>query len=213
MYNYSKNGVTINAETMATINNFNETARQQAIDSVEHNTTKHELEAKLADAIEELEKNETKQARETVTTTKQELEELEKAWKVKTAEYNTTLYGGKVDGVKVAGICDLVTDGLYKAYIDYVENGTTKKYRNELKKFVVSIINGDESDLKAGAYNHLYNDIVMTMSSVRYNSNSQLAKGASYITTINKRTYKKMLLGAIHDIVSNNRTLKVKKNK
>ena len=209
MYNYLKNKVTLNEDTMRTVEEFNETARTLAIESVNHQTAKHEIEARLDEAIKAEEIDE--QAQERIKTINAELEALETAWKARNAELNRILYGGKVDGKKTAGICDIVTDDLYKAYVDFVQNNSTRKYRDELKKFVLGIINGD--NLKDGAYNHLFTDIVTTMSSVRYNSNSQLAKGASYITSINKRTYKKMLLGAIHDIVSNNKTLKIKKDK
>lgn len=203
MYNYSKNSVSINEETMTTINRFNEMARAYAMESIEHNTQKHNLE----DAIESLVREEKSAVEE-----QKALDTLEDEWKKRTKYYNLMLYGGKDgNGEKVVGVCDIVTNDLYKAYVDNVTNGTTKKYREELKNFVLNIINGD--NIKEGAFNHLYNDILATMSSVRYNSNSQIAQGSAFITTINKRTYKKMLLGAIVDIVSNNKTLKVKKVK
>lgn len=200
MYNYLKNGVTLNADTMATVNKFNEVARTLATESVEHTTAKKALEEALKKAIDD---GDTKGAKNV----EKSIESLEDAWTVRRKKLDTELFGGK----DTDGICDIVTNELYKAYVDFIQNGTTKKYRDALRAFCLEIINGD--NLKDGAYNHLYNDIVQTMSSTRYNSNSQLAKGATFITTVNKRTYKKMLLGAICDIVANNRTLKVKKDK
>lgn len=205
MYNYLKNGVTLNAKVMDSINKFDEVARTLATESVDHTTTKKALEEKLAKFVEG---NNNEKALET----KKALEALEDAWTTRRKELDGMLFGSKdTNGNKLGGVCDLVTDDLYKAYTTFIKGGTAAKYRAELRKFCLEIINGD--NLKDGAYNHLYNDIVQTMSSTRYNSNSQIAQGASFITTVNKRTYKKMLLGVICDIVANNRTLKVKKDK
>lgn len=209
MYNYSKNNVSINADIMAIINQFNETARQLATESVEHTTAKHEINDKI-DEILDIE-NKTDDDITKLEELKKSLDDLEAEWKARQSELNLTLYGGKVDGKKTDGICSIVTDDLYKSYVAMIQDGKTGKYREQIREFILAIINGD--DLKQGAENHLYNDILTTMSSVRYNSNSQIAQGAAFITTINKRTYKKMLLGAICDIVANNKTLKVKKAK
>ena len=213
MYNYLKNGVTLNAEVMALVNDFNGTARTLATESVEHTAKKHELE----DSKSAIEKNEELGAEEKVekiATINTEIEELDNAWTTRRKELEVALFGGKDDnGNKIAGICDIVKNDLYKAYVDFIQNGTKDKYREALREFCGTLVIGGADALKEGAYNHLYNDIVQTMSSVRYNSNSQLAKGATFITTVNKKVYKKMLLGAIADIVSNNKTLKVKKDK
>ena len=205
MYNYSKNSVSINAEVMATISNFEEVARTLATESVEHTTAKKEL----SDSLEKLIKDEKIEDAKDV---QKQLEELEDAWTIRRKTLDFALYGGKdKDGKKVDGICSIVTNDLYKAYVSYVKDGKSGTYRDEVKTFCMGLIN--EETIKDGAFNHLYNDILATMSSVRYNSNSQIAQGSAFITTINKRTYKKMLLGAIVDIVSNNKTLKVKKAK
>lgn len=211
MYNYLKNGVTLNAEVMATINKFEEIARTLATESVEHTRTKKELE-EAKTAIEKNEELEAEAKVEAIDKAQKEIEAENDRWTVRQKELNFALYGGKTkDGAKVEGICSIVTDDLYKAYVEFITSGTTKNYREKLRDFCLGIINGD--DLKDGAYNHMYNDIVQTMSSVRYNSNAQIAQGAAFITTVNKRNYKRMLLGAICDIVANNKTLKVKKAK
>ena len=211
MYNYFKNGVTLNAEVMALVNDFNGTARTLATESVEHTAKKHELE----DSKTAVEKDENITAEDKVTkieSLNNEIEELEKAWTVRRKELEVALFGGKdKDDNKVAGICDIVKNDLYKAYTEFVADGKTEEYRNQMEEFVKGLIN--EETIKSGAFNHFYNDIVQTMSSVRYNTNSQIAKGATFITTVNKKVYKKMLLGAFADIVSNNKTLKVKKDK
>lgn len=204
MYNYLKNGVTLKAEAMAKVDEFNKVAREYASASVAHQTEKHERKEKI-DALIKDEKVEEAKVEQIA------FEKFEDEWAETNKAFNLKLYGGKVDNNKVEGVCDLVSDDLYNAYVKYVEEGTTKNYRAEMKAFVESIIT--EDTIKDGAFNHLFTDIITTMSSVKYNSNRNIADGCAYITTINKRMYKKMLCGAIHDIASNNRTLKVKKNK
>lgn len=207
MYNYLKNGVTINAEAMALINLFNEVARTLATESVEHTTAKKALDETLEAYVKDGKGEEAKDIQS-------QIDALEDAWTIRRKTLEISLYGGKdKDGKKVNGVCDIVSNELYKLYVESITDGVNGKYREALKVFCGSIVNGGVDALKDGAYNHLYNDIVQTMSSVRYNSNSQIAQGATFITTVNKRTYKKMLLGAICDIVDNNRTLKVKKSK
>lgn len=201
MYNYSKNNVTINAEVMAKIDKFNKVARTLATESCEHTTEKKRLEETIENLVRDGKTAEDEQ---------KALDTLNDEWAKRQRELNLELFGGKVDGVKVEGVCDIVSNNLYKSYCEHVINNKTKNYRDNIKAFCESIINQDT--IKDGAFNHLYNDILITMSSVKYNSNKNIAEGCAYITTVNKRTYKKMLLGAIADIVDNNKTLKVKKS-
>ena len=202
MYNYLSNGVTLNATIMDAINEFNKVARTLATESVEHTTAKKTLETAIAGFIKEEKAEDAKKAQI-------ELDNLETAWTARRKELEKALFGGKDGDAKVVGICDIVSNDLYKAYVASVKDNKNNDYRHAMYEFCKSIIN--EDTIKDGAFNHMYIDIKTTMSSVRYNSNSQLAQGACFITTVNKRVYKKMLLGAIADIVSNNHTLKVKK--
>lgn len=202
MYNYSKNNVSINKAVYELITRFNEVARQLATESCEHTTTKKTLAESLENAVKD---GKTEEAQ----TIQQKIDDLEDAWTKRRKVLEFMLFGGKADdGTKVDGICSLVTDDLYKSYTAFVKDGKTGDYRDNMRTFCESIINQDT--MKDGAFNHLYNDLLITMSSTKYNSNSQIAKGAAFITTINKRTYKKMLLGALCDIIDNNKTLKVK---
>ena len=52
MFNYLKNGVTVNNGIMAIIDEFNTTAREYATKSIEANATKKDLEKALNTAIE-----------------------------------------------------------------------------------------------------------------------------------------------------------------
>ena len=205
MYNYSTNHVSINAEVMEAITNFNSVARALATESVDHTTTKKAL-------AEELEKYVKDGKVDEATETQKAIEAEDDRWTTRRKELEFDLYGGKLkDGTKVDGICSIVTDDLYKAYVAFVAENKGGEYRAEMKKFVIGLVN--EEAIKDGAFNHFFIDIKTTMQSVKYNSNSQIAKGSAFITTVNKRMYKKMLLGAICDIVANNKTLKVKKVK
>lgn len=202
MFNYAKNFMSINGKIMAKVDEFNVLVREYATESVAHSAEKKELEGKLDKAITDGNKDEAK-------TLKGKLDSINDKWTARTKAVNLKLYGGKDEDKKVEGICSFVTDDLYKSYVEYVTSGTVGTYKKNLKKFVLTLIN--EDSVKDNAFNHFYEDIVTTMSSVRLNSNKNLAEGCAYITTINKRTFKKMFLGAIADTVAKNRTLKVTK--
>lgn len=199
MYNYAKNFVAINNGALVIISQAEEVMRKYATDSVANQTAKHALEDEIATLVKDGDTEGAKKAQD-------ELDALNASWKSYVKDTNVKLFGDK----NTKGLMYLVSDNLYKAYVDYVKDGKRKVYREELRKFCLSIIEGD--NLKDGAYNHMYNDIVLTMSSTKLNSNAQIAQGASFITTINKRTYCKMLYGAIIDIINNNHTLKVAKS-
>lgn len=204
MYNYEKNGVKLDAQKMQAINRYNEIMRKMSAESMQASAEKKELEKKIENAIND--KN-----AENAKTLQAQLNKVVETWNDTKKAYNLELFGGKVDGKKVDGICDFITDDLYKAYVAFISDYSKRtKYRTALKNFVLDIIEGDT--LKEGAYNHFFNDIMLVMSSTKFNSTAQIAQGAAYITTINKQLYKKMLCGAICDIVANNRTLKVAKN-
>jgi len=199
MYNYVKNSVAINAIAFDVISQAEKLMRKYATDSVANQTAKHALEDKIATLVKDGNTEGAKVAQD-------ELDALNASWKEYVKNTNVKLFGDR----KTKGLMYLVSDDLYKAYVNYVKDGKNGAYRDEMRKFCLSIIESD--NLKDGAYNHMYNDILLTMSSTKLNSNAQLAQGASFITTINKRTYCKMLYGAIIDIINNNHTLKVAKS-
>lgn len=210
MFNYVKNGATINPSIMEAINEFNSVARELATKSVEANTTKKNLEKALDKAIEAKDAEKTEEA-------KKALDAHVEAWKNESANYALKLYGGKSeDGKKTSGLVDaLVTDTMYKSYVEYMkgenENGA-KGYKGEVKKFMLKLFNNYNTcaDIKDSVFNHFYTDI-MTMS--KKNSNKNIAEGCAFISVVSKRTYKYMICGAVADIVENNHTLKVVKPK
>lgn len=202
MFNYAKANFELDTVVFGSITNFEATARQLATESLEHTTAKKALEETIANLVKDGKNAQNEQ---------NELDALNEAWKKRNAEFNAKLFGGKdADGNKTNGICGLVTDDLYKAYVASITEGKTSAYKTAVKDFVTKIIVGD---VKESALNHFINDIFMTMSSTKYNSNKNLADGCAFITTINKRTFKKMFLGTICDVVANNHTLKVAKPK
>lgn len=209
MYNYAKNGVTVNNGIMAIIEEFNTIAREYASKSVEANTTKKDLEAEVEKTIEA--KNV-----EAIEEAKTALENHLEAWKNESATYNLKLYGGKVDDKKTNGIVDdIVTNDMYKAYVEYMkgeaEDGK-EGYKSQVRQFMCRIFNEYDvtQDIKASVFNHFYADI-MTMS--KKNSNKNIAEGCAYISVVSKRNYKYMICGAIADIIANNHTLKVARPK
>ena len=210
MFNYLKNGVTVNNGIMAIIDEFNTTAREYATKSVEANTRKKELEKTLEKAIADKDADKTAEV-------KAQLDAHVEAWKAESATYNIKLYGGKdEEDKKVAGTVDaIVTNDMYKAYVEYMkgeaEDGK-EGYKAQVKQFMCRIFNeySVSQDIKASVFNHFYADI-MTMS--KKNSNKNIAEGCAYISVVSKRTYKYMICGAIADIIANNHTLKVARPK
>lgn len=210
MFNYLKNGVTVNNGIMAIIDEFNTTAREYATKSIEANATKKDLEKALNTAIEAKDADKTEEA-------KKALDAHVEAWKATSGEYNQKLYGGKAeDGKKLAGTVDgIVTNDMYKAYVAYMkgeaEDGK-EGYKAQVRQFMCRIFNEYDvtQDIKASVFNHFYTDI-MTMS--KKNSNKNIAEGCAYISVVSRRTYKYMICGALADIIANNHTLKVARPK
>lgn len=209
MFNYVKNGVTVNNGIMAIVEEFNATARELATKSVEANTTKKALEKAVEDAIANKNPEETEEA-------KKALDAHVDAWKSESGAYNIKLYGGKVDEKKTEGIVDgIVTNEMYKAYVAYMkgeaEDGK-EGYKAQIKQFMCKVFNEytTKDDIKASVFNHFYTDIA-TMS--KKNSNKNIAEGCAYVSVVSKRTYKYMICGALADIVANNHTLKVARPK
>ena len=209
MFNYAKNGVTVNNGIMAIVEEFNVTARELATKSVEANTTKKALEKAVDDAINSKDAEATEEA-------KKVLDAHIEAWKNESATYSLKLYGGKVDDKKTNGIVDnIVTNEMYKSYVEYMkgeaEDGK-EGYKAEIKKFMCKVFNEytTKDDIKASVFNHFYTDIA-TMS--KKNSNKNIAEGCAYVSVVSKRTYKYMICGALADIVANNHTLKVARPK
>lgn len=207
MFNYAKFMVTINGEIMAKVNLFNETARTLATESVAHTTRRKALEETLNNLIA---KDDAKT--EDIKKAKGALDSENDTWKNRQTELNKVLFGGKTeDGKKVEGVCDFIPDDLYKAYVAYVKDGALGTYKNKMKDFVVTVVTEDTANDKG--YNNMVNDLLMVMASTKYNSSKNLADGCAYITTNNKRTFKKMFCGALVDLTTMNRTLKVAKKK
>lgn len=209
MFNYLKNGVTVNNGIMTIVEEFNATARELATKSIEANTTKKTLEKALDEAIEAKDAEKTEEA-------KKALDAHVDAWKAESGEYNIKLYGGKVDEKKTEGIVDgIVTNEMYKAYVAYMkgeaEDGK-EGYKSQIKQFMCKVFNEytTKDDIKASVFNHFYTDIA-TMS--KKNSNKNIAEGCAYVSVVSKRTYKYMICGALADIVANNHTLKVARPK
>lgn len=205
MYNYIKNGVTINNNLVDAIREFNTTARELATKSVEANTIKKSLEETLNKAIEAKDAEKTEEA-------KKALDTHVEAWKNESASYTLKLYGGKSeDGKKTSGLVDaLVTDAMYKAYVAYMKGESESVYKAEIRQFMLKVFNeyNTTNDIKQSVFNHFYADIC-TMS--KKNSNKNIAEGCAFVSVVSKRTYKYMICGAVADILDSNHTLKVAK--
>lgn len=189
MYNYR---LTISNETMEKLNNFNATMRLLATRSCEVNTEKKRLEE-----IRDNTDNTEEEIREAIT----DLKKLEEAWKVERKEYDRKLYGGKdKDGKKVGGYCDSISKEYYKAYCAYITDAKKNAMMTATKNFLVgACVEG--TDVKDRAITEFTNELLIVLGG-KINGNSKLAKGESFITTVNERTFKKMVFGAICDVIA-----------
>lgn len=206
MKDYGKMGVKLNNDIFETVKAFNEVTRDYAIKSVANSANMKELR-------ESLEKAENDGApAEDIKKARNAIESAETAWKEVTRLYNETLFGGIDENKnKFTGLLSFITEDLYKAYVAMVKDGKTGGWNNAFRAFTKKLFDLDKVSDKV--FNAINSDLRATMSSRRYNSTKNLADGCAYITTVNRRTFMKMFAGALWDCITNNKTLKVKKEK
>ena len=194
MFNYR---ITLSNEMVSKINGFTVTIRECASRSCEVTTEKKRLEAI---------RDNTDNTKEVQDEAIKNLEKLEEEWKKERKAYDLKLYGGKdKDGKKVGGYCDNISKDFYKAYVAYITECDNKAMYNAVADFLVA--NCKKGDVRDRAIQEFTTEILIILGG-KFNSNSKLAKGEAFITTLNKRTFKKVLFGAIIDIIAKT-TIKV----
>lgn len=199
MYNYR---MTINAQTMTNLEGFNTTVRTMAIRSVEVNTEKKRLEE-----IRDNADNTEDAIREAIA----DLAKLTEAWKIEQKGYNLKLFGGKDGDKKVGGYCDSISKEYYKAYCDYITNGKKTAMETATKNFLISAC-VEGTTVKDRAISEFTKELLIILGG-KFNGNSKLAKGENFISTMNARTFKKMIFGAICDVIAKSTIKTEKKDK
>jgi hypothetical protein len=117
------------------------------------------------------------------------------------------LYGGKnKDGVKVGGFCDKISDDFYKAYTKYITDCDSVAMYVATRDFLVeNSVKG--TTIRDRAVCEFTSELLMIIGG-KFNSNSKLAKGENFVVAMNKRAFKKIVFGAILDIIAKT-TIKV----
>ena len=194
MFNYR---LTISEELANKLNNFDAIVRQQATRSLEVTTEKKRL--------EEIRDN-TENSEETIKEAIEDIKKLEEAWKVERKGYDLQLFGGKdEDGNKVGGYCDSISKDFYKAYTTYITECNAVTLKDTVRKFLED--NTLEDAVRDRAVAEFTSELLIMLGG-KFNSNKKLAEGENFISTMNKKTFKKYLFGSILDIIKKT-TLKV----
>jgi hypothetical protein len=195
--------MTINKETMDNLTKFDAIVRQQAARSVE--VTK---ERKRLEAI----RDNTENSKEEQDGAIKDLEKLEEAWKKERKGYDLQLFGGKdANGDKVGGFCDYISKDYYKAYCEYITKRNEAGMKEATQKFFIgACVEG--TTVKDRSVKEFTKALLILLGG-KFNSNSKLAKGEQFITTLNQRTFKKVVFGAILDIIDNSTIKTEKKDK
>lgn len=196
MFNYR---LTFKKQFEMNLRDFDRTIKAMAEESCKVNTVKKELEDSIKLAIEEKNADKTAELQKA-------LDILMDDWKTKQKAYNLRLFGGKnSDGKKVGGFCDALSNDLYKAYTEYI---TTKNYQVMYKAVQVMLIeNTKEGNPRDASVNRMTSELLIVLGG-RFNSNRKITEGADFVVAMNKRSFKKVVFGAILDIKKNNFTIK-----
>ena len=194
MFNYR---LTMKSEVMEKLNNFESVIRTMASRSCEVTTEKKRL-TEIRDNVENSE--------EEIKNAISELAKLEKDWKAESKAYNLKLYGGKDDkGNKIGGYCDNISKDFYKSYCTYILECKDSQFKKAVKDFLVE--NSVNDDVRERAVEEFTKALLIILGG-RFNSNRKIADGEKFIATMNKRSFKKVLFGAILDIIAKS-TIKV----
>lgn len=196
MFNYR---MTFKNDFEGNLMKFNNTIRTLAMRSCEVNTSKKALEEALKASIEEKNADKTEE-------TQKRIDVLVSDWKEEQKSYNLRLFGGKDNkGNKVGGFCDSISNDLYKAYCEYINNKNYQTMYKAVQKMLCE--NTVEGSPRDASINRMTSELLIVLGG-KFNGNSKLAKGENFVSTMNKRTFKKVLFGAIIDIKNNNFTIK-----
>lgn len=209
MKNYAKKNITVNPAVMDSIKTFDRLSRDYAKEALENSATKKAL----TEELEKLEK--AGKDGEAIKAARAALDSCVDSWKARTAAYNLDIYGGKVKTgdsfTECEGVLSFIPEDIYPAYVAMIKDNKPGKFNAGVRAFALTLF--DEKTINDTVFNWILSDIKLAIKSTRYNSTRNIAEGCRYITTVNKRTFLKMFAGALCDIISNNRTLKVKKEK
>lgn len=202
MYNFR---LTLKEETVNNLENFNNLVVELAKKSLDFAADRKELQAKIDKLIEEKgDADELAKAKAALDKRTEEFNDYKKV-------INTKLYGGKnAKGEKVGGYCDSISKNIYDGYCAKVtDRDGGKAFREAIREFIVGAI-ADEKTVKDRQVVEFAKQLDVLIGA-RWNSNKNIADNCAKLAPVNYRNFKKMVFGALYDIITKNVTIKVKK--
>lgn len=202
MYNFR---LTLKEETVNNLEHFNTLVVELAKKSVDFAAERKELQGKIDTLIEE------KADAEAIAEAKTNLDKRTEEFNEYKKGINTQLYGGKnAKGEKVGGYCDAISKNIYAGYCAKVtERDGGAAFREAIREFIVGAI-ADEKTVKDRQVVEFAKQLDVLIGA-RWNSNKNIADNCAKLAPVNYRNFKKMVFGALYDIITKNVTIKVKK--
>lgn len=202
MYNFR---LTLKQELVDNLENFNTLVVELAQKSVDFSETRKDLQTKIDSLIE------SKADAEELATVKADLDAKTDAFNTYKKAINTKLFGGKnAKGVKVSGYCDAISKSIYEGYCAKItERDGGQAFRQAVRTFLVGNVVEDVKvkDRTVAEFAKQLDVLI----GARWNSNRNIAENCAKLAPINYRAFKKMVFGALYDIITKNVTIKVAK--
>lgn len=202
MYNFR---LTLTQELVNNLDQFNALVVELAKKSVEFATERKELQAKIDTLID------TKADAEKLAEAKADLDAKTEAFNEYKKAINTKLYGGKnAKGNKVGGYCDAISKNIYDGYCAKVtKRDGGDAFRKAVREFLINNVVEDVK-VKDRSVTEFAKQLDVLIGA-RWNSNKNIADNCAKLAPLNYRVFKKMVFGALSDIIANNVTIKVAK--
>ena len=202
MYNFR---LTLKEELVVNLDNFNNLVVELAKKSVEFSAERKELQNKIDTLIE------AKADAEKIAEVKADLDTKTDAFNEYKKGINTKLYGGKnAKGDKVGGYCDGISKNIYEGYCAKVTaRDGGEAFRKAIREFLVANVT-EEVKVKDRTVAEFAKQLDVLIGA-RWNSNKNIADNCAKLAPMNYRNFKKMVFGALSDIISKNVTIKVAK--
>lgn len=203
MYNFR---LTLKEETVNNLEHFNTLVVELAKKSVEFSAERKEYQTKIDTLID------TKADADDIAEVKAELDKKTEDFNNYKKSINLQLFGGKnAKGVKVGGYCDGVSKNIYEGYCAKItKRDGGDAFRRAVREFIVNAVADEGVTIKDRQVVEFAKQLDVLIGA-RWNSNRNIADNCSKLAPINYRAFKKMVFGALYDIITSNVTIKVAK--
>lgn len=202
MYNFR---LTLKEETVNNLEHFNALVVELAKKTIDFSEEKKTLQEKVDKLIED------KADADAIADAKKALDERVDAFNTYKKGINTQLYGGKnAKGQKVSGYCDQISKSIYEGYCAKITaRDGGQAFREAVRIFLVANVVEDVKvkDRSVAEFAKQLDVLI----GAKWNSNRNIAADCAKLAPINYRAFKKMVFGALYDIITKNVTIKVAK--